>query len=391
MRLLLALALMVSTIALAEPWQRHCIDNTSQGADGVRLYDVDHDGLQDIVTGWEEGGVVRVYRNPGPEQAKQAWPLVTVGEAKNVEDAFAADLNNDGQPDVVSFCEGNTQTINIHWAPKSIGDYWDADSWRTEVLPASKYMQQWMFGFAADINRDGRVDIIAAGKNKNAAVGWFEAPENPHALDQWQWHPLWDLGWVMSMIPRHNDQGLFTGFILSNRREPWCGLIDFRISSIQNKQVNWTTSFYLLPERENLFMTLGVFLPGDPIQALVAAKGDDLIAFPLNGHTATSKTIPMPPDTGSGKGVAIDDIDLDGRNDIVFTCEHAEGLRGVMGYRQSGTKQNPQWQPFDIGGVAGTKFDRIELIDLDGDGDLDLLTCEEKENLGVIWYENPTR
>ncbi len=33
-------------------------------------------------------------------------------------------------------------------------------------------------------------------------------------------------------------------------------------------------------------------------------------------------------------------------------------------------------------------------IDLDGDGDLDVLTCEENygeksEGLGVIWYENP--
>ena len=29
------------------------------------------------------------------------------------------------------------------------------------------------------------------------------------------------------------------------------------------------------------------------------------------------------------------------------------------------------------------------LADLDGDGDLDVLTCEEVGNLGVIWYENP--
>ena len=33
----------------------------------------------------------------------------------------------------------------------------------------------------------------------------------------------------------------------------------------------------------------------------------------------------------------------------------------------------------------------MELIDLDGDGDLDVMTCEERKNLGVIWYENPGR
>ena len=45
----------------------------------------------------------------------------------------------------------------------------------------------------------------------------------------------------------------------------------------------------------------------------------------------------------------------------------------------------------DISGAAGTKFDRMELVDLDDDGDLDVITCEESESLGVIWYENPTR
>jgi len=33
----------------------------------------------------------------------------------------------------------------------------------------------------------------------------------------------------------------------------------------------------------------------------------------------------------------------------------------------------------------------LEAIDLDADGDLDLLTCEEVANLGVFWYENPQR
>ena len=38
-----------------EPWNRHTIDNSSRGADGIRLLDVNADGLLDIATGWEEG------------------------------------------------------------------------------------------------------------------------------------------------------------------------------------------------------------------------------------------------------------------------------------------------------------------------------------------------
>ncbi|MCB9783057.1 MAG: hypothetical protein H6751_08865 [Candidatus Omnitrophica bacterium] len=41
--------------AESQPWKRHTIDQSSEGADGVRLMDVNGDGLMDIATGWEEG------------------------------------------------------------------------------------------------------------------------------------------------------------------------------------------------------------------------------------------------------------------------------------------------------------------------------------------------
>ena len=54
---------------LATPWPRHTIDATSRGADGARLGDVNRDGRPDLVTGWEEGGVVRVYLPPSPTES----------------------------------------------------------------------------------------------------------------------------------------------------------------------------------------------------------------------------------------------------------------------------------------------------------------------------------
>ncbi len=95
-------------------WARHTIDGTSQGADGVKLGDLDGDGLPDFVTGWEEGGMVRVYRNPGAAKAREAWPQVTVGEVRSVEEAIFAEVDGDGRLDVVSGTEGKTRTIYVH-------------------------------------------------------------------------------------------------------------------------------------------------------------------------------------------------------------------------------------------------------------------------------------
>ena len=58
-----------------KPWNRHTIDNSSRGADGIRLADVNADGLMDIATGWEEGGKIRVYLNPGPKKSKRLHRL----------------------------------------------------------------------------------------------------------------------------------------------------------------------------------------------------------------------------------------------------------------------------------------------------------------------------
>ncbi len=111
----------------------------------------------------------------------------------------------------------------------------------------------------------------------------------------------------------------------------------------------------------------------------------------------TSSPIALPENVGTGKGVAVGDIDRDGRPDVVFSCEGAGGSRsGVMwlSYRES--PREKVWMSHEISGPSGIKFDRIELLDLDGDGDLDVLTCEEshpvegrRRGLGVVWYENP--
>jgi len=98
-------------------WQRHVIDDSSRGADGVRLRDVNGAGLPDVATGWEEGGVTRIYLHPGHQKVGEPWPATTVGKTPSVEDAVWADLDGDGAVDVVSCCEGRTKSVIVHWAP----------------------------------------------------------------------------------------------------------------------------------------------------------------------------------------------------------------------------------------------------------------------------------
>ena len=117
-------------------WKMHTIDDSSKGADGVRLADFNGDQRPDIVTGWEEGGLIRVYQNPGPKKSNQKWPCVTVGNVKSPEDAVFVDLDQDGNLDVISCCEGKNKSVFVHWAPSDKADYLDAEKWKTEPMPA---------------------------------------------------------------------------------------------------------------------------------------------------------------------------------------------------------------------------------------------------------------
>jgi len=197
---LLLVALGAGPARGAAPWPRHTIDDSSRGADGVRLADVNADGRPDIVTGWEEGGITRVYLNPGPAKANQKWPAVTVGKTPSVEDAVFSDLDGDGNADVITCCEGRTRTMFVHWAPKEKSRRLMPDAWKTEAIPSSKGAMMWMFAVPCQIDGKRGPDLVAAGKGKGAQLGWFEAPETPRNLADWKWHPLLDVGWIMSLV-----------------------------------------------------------------------------------------------------------------------------------------------------------------------------------------------
>jgi len=406
----IGLALWASTTAATfeqcgrgTPWTRHVIDDSSRGADGVRLADVNDDGMLDIATGWEEGGITRVYLNPGPAEAHEKWPAVTVGRTPSVEDAVFVDLDDDGAVDVVSCCEGSTRTMFVSWAPVDRRDCLNPEAWRQETLPPSAGIMQWMFCIPMQVDGKNGVDLVAGGKGDTARIGWFESPHDPRALAEYTWHPISDAGWVMSLILSDMDGDGAQDIVTSDRRGRLRGCRWLENPGPGPEQrTRWRNHFIGGRENEVMFMTIAD-LDGDGSKDALAAARDETGQNVLCFHrpagpreTWTVQVIPFPEGTGTAKSVAVGDIDANGRPDIVVSCESAETPRSGVVWM---SRTVSGWQPHEISGKTGIKFDRLELLDLDGDGDLDVLTCEEKakdtegkrKGLGVFWYENPYR
>ena len=377
------------------PWQSHIIDDSSRGADGVKLADINGDGLMDIATGWEEGGITRIYINPGSKESKSNWPSVTVGKTANVEDAVFADLDGDGFLDVISSSEGKTQKIFVHWAPKDRDDLLSAEKWEQAVLPDSeKHAQQWMFVRPMQVDGKNGVDLIAGSKGERAQIGWFEAPENGRDLAEFKWHPISQAGWIMSIWKRDMDGDGDVDIVISDRKGKLRGCRWLENPGYGPAQTKlWKNHMMGAGEKEVLSMALAD-LDGDDLEDAVVAVKDMKILYlkrlDKTGLHWQSHEISADFNAGNTRAVVVADVNGDKRQDLIFTTWNAKGKHGVLWLENE--KMEQHWTTHQISGTSkGIKYDRIEMLDLDEDGDLDLLTSEEREGgggMGVFWYEN---
>jgi hypothetical protein len=375
------------------PWTRHTILTGLKGSDGARFHDVNGDGLLDCVTGWEQSGDVTICLHPGLKMVRQPWPNVRFRSSPRVEDAVLVDLDGDGAADVVSCCEGHEQKVVVHWAPHEAKDYLDPAKWQIAEFPAAKG-QLWMFCQPLDMDGWHGIDLALGSKTKGATVSWLEAPANPRDLAAWKLHTLSQAGWIMSLLARDMDGDGDQDLLLSDRQGKLRGVRWLENPGSGDSLSAWESHAVGGGRHEVVFLDSGD-LDRDGLEDIVVNTQNRECLFlrrlDRSGLKWDSTVIPHPANVGVGKAVSIGDVDGNGQLDLVLSFAHSEDKSGVVWLAHAGDPRRGPWMRHEISGPEGVKFDLVPLIDLDGDGDLDVITTEEISNLGIIWYENPMR
>ena len=139
---------------------------------GEWIFDVNHDGLPDLVTaGWIVNGLWW-YENPGKLGAE--WKRHLIADSYDTEGGVTGDINGDGKPDLAL----------AHYNQSGI--IWVDFSGSTPKVHHLGGKGQDGHGIGiADIDGDGKADLLTP-------FGWFQNIDADH--DQWQWRPDWQLG-----------------------------------------------------------------------------------------------------------------------------------------------------------------------------------------------------
>jgi hypothetical protein len=157
-------------------WVSHAIDANLKGCLSVAAADIDKDGKTDLLaTSWDDNSLVW-YRNMG----NQTWQKnILSTQCGNAHELFVVDMDGDGFEDVLVAAVTNNEILLFHNpGPGSV-------TWPRQQISNSFGGSRSVAG--DDLDGDGKADIVGAAFDGNKITIWKNMGGNPV---QWQPYDL---------------------------------------------------------------------------------------------------------------------------------------------------------------------------------------------------------
>ena len=403
-------------------WREHIIDDPAlgpddlAGSDGLQAHDLDEDGYLDILSVHESDteydGQARGYvRIAWGSSSATHWELETLAEGPEVaaaEDLALADFDGDGDTDIV---------VASELAPllyiENPGSGRNASTWPRHAIESQHGRGSFIRVDAADLDGDGRPELIAANKGAQNPNPETTQSLNPILLFQLTERPLQSGHWREQIVGKLRIPINARAVDMDDD-----GDLDILAGSRGERRILWyenqgSLNFVERPIRIQMLpddiLPTGFKLDyvdidndGKKNILLVAWPGIILKLSALDETLSNwrwQKIADLLPDRLVSIGLG--DIDNDGDLDI-FSGSYSDTprsfddpLRGVHGRAgQVAWFENPgdsesAWHPHPILRRKRGMYDAWVIQDLDQDGDLDALGTRGNSYPfdGVFWLE----
>lgn len=169
------------------PWAMHVLDEGVGESRTIRAADFNGDGRVDLVGTARVGNLVAWYENPGPPYTQRWTRHVVDNRSTSPTHGHPIDMDGDGDQDIlmaVGFCGPRPETHRICWY-ENVGSPGKGTDWKEHAIGP---LEAAFEAVAADLNGDGKPDVVATAWGPNGQIVWFENPGD--AKNNWTRHVL---------------------------------------------------------------------------------------------------------------------------------------------------------------------------------------------------------
>jgi gliding motility-associated-like protein len=287
---------------------------------------------------------------------------------------FAADIDGDGDLDIVSASNGTIDWYENNGASDP--------SWSVRTIDANTNIAHSVY--AADMDGDGDMDIVSASMGDNT-IAWYE---NDGASIP---------SWTATNIDT-NSSGAHSVHAADMDGD---GDMDIVSASYANNTIAWYendgasdptwTAVDIDTNRSYAHSVFVADMDGDGDQDIVSASGggNNIVWYKNDGATNPSWTAYVI-DTNAPDARLVFAADMDGDGDMdVISASYGDDT--IAWYENNGAS-DPTWVTVDIvnqsdGDASAVQATSVFATDIDGDGDMDILSASRGDNT-IAWYEN---
>ncbi|QQS30070.1 MAG: VCBS repeat-containing protein [Sphingobacteriales bacterium] len=336
-------------------------------AHAVYAADLDGDGDTDVLSASWSDNKIAWYENDGAGNfGAQQIITTTAGGARSV---YAADLDGDGDMDVLS---ASSQDDKIAWYEND-----GAGGFGTQQI-ISTTADYAISVYAADLDSDGDMDVLSASQNDNK-IAWYENDGAGNFGAQQIISTVADGARSVYAADLDGDGDIdVLSASFNDDKLAWYENDGFGNFGIQ--QIIFNSPGY----PQGIYAAYAADLDGDgDLDIISTALSEKKIAWQENDGTgnfgqqqiiSTSAHTPI--------SVYAADVDGDGDMDVLSASQYDDKIawyendgNGIFGIQQL------------ISISATTSARSVYTADLDGDGDLDVLSASYWDNK-IAWYEN---